>query len=125
MGDMARETSDSKNRYVYLLQSRAHPAWFKIGFSSVPDERAAELNRDISKLDWVVLDLMWCPDEKTARDLEKTLHLVFDHRRVVGKHREWFVLEAADVHLIRTLFQTARDRDVMRWALTPLDNSSL
>ncbi len=52
--------------YVYLMKSRAKSGWYKIGYSSDPEQRADKLNKDVSKLDWEPIGTAWFPNEDAA-----------------------------------------------------------
>ena len=89
---------EKPQQYVYLLQSRK-TNWYKIGFSSDPARRAAELNKEIEDLDWHLVAMI---PSKNPRRVERAFHAVFASRRIT-RGKEWFVFGADEVELFQAL----------------------
>ncbi len=95
-----------KYGYVYLLRSQS-TGWSKIGESTDPERRLAELRREYPELNWNLVTAIRTNDCQT---LEAAFHRLFwkERKRVVGDTREWFMLEASQIEFVETLASTLR-----------------
>ncbi len=84
---------DAKDSCVYVISDRSH---YKIGRSSDPKKRCADLSRGNSCELSLVLTIPCTA--KNADALEKKLHRFFKDKRV---HHEWFALTAVDIEWIK------------------------
>jgi len=88
--------------YVYLL--KRNDGWYHIGYTFNPKERFCSW-RCQAKKDGYVLRPVLMTRVKRPRLLEKSVHDMFDDRRVgrhgLGPRKEWFLLSNEDVRLVR------------------------
>jgi len=86
--------------FVYLL--KADNGFYKIGRTISLDDRIKQLGTASP----CELELVLSIESDDCRNLEESLHELFDDRRVKG---EWFELDSKDIAYIRYIF-CARDR---------------
>lgn len=81
-----------KKTYVYLIESSS--GHFKIGYSSDPERRLAELQKTVGPYECTLLLKIPFETEDKARDFELLSHEEHREQRVRG---EWFTMTAQDL----------------------------
>jgi hypothetical protein len=84
--------------YVYLMHDTSN-GYYKIGISNKPYYREKTLQSEKPTIELIASKKF--PVRKIAESIEKSLHSVFDDKRLRG---EWFELDEKDVeHIIESL----------------------